>query len=214
MGQARLSFHHVYLPGDGDGRTLMLFHGTGGDERDLLDLGRALAPGAALLGVRGKVQEGASHRFFRRLAPGVFDPAELTERAGEMVAFAAEAGRAYGIDGGRLVAVGYSNGANMAAAMLLLSGDVFGGAVLFRAMVPLSPERPASLSSTPVLVLSGRRDPIVPAGDGERLASALSAIGASATHRFVDAGHELTEQDVREAKAWLHGHFGPGGEGR
>jgi phospholipase/carboxylesterase len=203
-----LDFHHVYRPGQGDQcRTLLLLHGTGGDERDLIPLGVRLAPGWALLGVRGKVLEGSLPRWFRRLAPGVFDEADIVARAQELAAFLSAAGTAYGFSSRDLVAVGLSNGANMAAALLLLHPGSLAGAVLFRAMVPLTPTTLPDLAGLPVLIAAGRSDPMVPPVDAERLRDLLAAAGAAVELAWVPSGHGLTPIDVETARDWLGQRF-------
>jgi phospholipase/carboxylesterase/glyoxalase family protein len=136
-----LEFVHRFIPARERerGLTLLLLHGTGGDETDLLPLGEALAPGAALLSPRGKVRENGMPRFFRRVSEGVFDLEDLRFRTHELADFVAEAAAAYGFDPTRVVAVGYSNGANIAASIVLLRPQTFAGAILFRPMVPLVP---------------------------------------------------------------------------
>lgn len=198
-------FVHVHRAptAPGDDRTLLLLHGTGGDEHDLLPLGAMLAPGARLLSPRGQVLEHGMPRFFRRLAEGVFDEADVIRRAGELRDFVHEAAKTYGFAPERTVAVGFSNGANIAAATLLLHGGVVGGAVLLRAMVPLVPAAPASLAATRVLLSEGRADPIVPAENAERLAAQLRDAGADVTLHWAPAGHQLTQRDVDAARAWF-----------
>ncbi|GJD48741.1 Putative hydrolase MhqD [Methylobacterium crusticola] len=197
-----LSFTHRFEPAAAAGTApLLLLHGTGGDEADLLPLGRALSPGAALLSPRGPVVENGMPRFFRRLAEGVFDEDDLRRRAGALAGFVAEARAAYGI--GAPVAVGFSNGANIAAALLLLHPGSLAGAVLLRAMVPLAEPPHVRLAGEPVLILSGRTDPVVPAANAARLAAQLRAAGAAVTHETLLAGHGLTPGDLVRARAWL-----------
>jgi phospholipase/carboxylesterase len=204
MAPAQLSHIHHVEPARAEGRPpLLLLHGTGGDERDLVPLGRALSPGSALLSPRGKVLENGMPRFFRRLAEGVFDEADLRRRTADLAAFVAEARAAYGLEAP--VAVGFSNGANIAAAMLLLHPGVLAGAILLRAMVPLDEAPAGDLAGTPVLILSGAGDPIVPAENAGRLARMLEAAGASVEQRTIAAGHGLTQTDVDIATAWLAG---------
>ncbi len=180
---------------------LLLLHGTGGDERDLIGLGRAVAPGAALLSPRGKVLEGPMPRFFRRLAEGVFDEDDLRRRTHELADFI-EASRArYGLQ--QPVAVGFSNGANIAASLLLLRPEVLAGAALLRAMSPFAQPPQADLSGKRVLILSGAMDPIVPADDVGRLAKTLSGNGASVDHRTLPAGHGLSQPDIGLLQSWL-----------
>jgi phospholipase/carboxylesterase len=188
-------FIHRFIPATVEGtRPLLLLHGTGGDENDLLPLGAEIAPGAALLSPRGKVMEGTMPRFFRRLREGIFDIEDLRFRAGELAGFVSDAQKRYGI--AAPIAVGYSNGANIAAAMLLLHPGVLAGAVLLRAMVPLQPEAKPDLSGTPVLIVSGAKDGIVPASSAAELAAMLREGGASVTHEILPTGHGLTGQDV------------------
>jgi phospholipase/carboxylesterase len=197
-----LSHIHRFAPATEAGRPpILLLHGTGGDENDLLPLGRAVAPGAALLSVRGKVLEGGMPRFFRRFAEGVFDEEDVRRRANDLADFVTEAREAYGI--AAPIAVGFSNGANIAAAMLFLRPEALAGAVLLRAMTPLPGVPTARLDQKPVLILSGAVDPIVPADDSARLAATLSAAGAEVQHRTVPVGHGLSQADVGIAKAWL-----------
>src|SRR4051794_16865487 len=200
--RTELSHIHRFAPGTEAQRpAILLLHGTGGDEDDLLPLGRAVAPGAALLSVRGKVLEGGMPRFFRRFAEGAFDHDDVRRRANELADFLAEARKAYGI--GAPVAVGFSNGANIAAAMLFLRPESLAGAALLRATVPL-PEAPAGgLEGKPVLVLSGAVDPMVRPEDAARLTAMLSAAGAEVQHRTVPVGHGLSQADVAITKAWL-----------
>src|SRR5829696_215517 len=190
-----LSHLHRSVPATVAGRPpILLLHGTGGDENDLLPLGRTVAPGAALLSPRGRVLEGGMPRFFRRLAEGVFDEEDVRRRAHELADFVQDARDAYRLD--TPIALGFSNGANIAAAVLQLRPEVLAGAVLLRAMVPLSDALRRELDGTPVLILSGAADPIVPAENAARLASILDAAGAVVDHRTLPAGHGLTPADM------------------
>lgn len=196
------SFIHVYEPATASGLApLLLLHGTGGDEHDLVPTGRLLAPGAALLSPRGKVLEGGAPRFFRRLAEGVFDEADLRRRTEELADFVEAAQGRYGL--GKPVAVGFSNGANIAAAMLLQRPGVLAGAVLLRAMSPFAEPPVAALHGMPVLILSGSLDPIVPAENAARLARTLQDAGATVDHRTLPTGHGLSQADLRLARDWL-----------
>jgi phospholipase/carboxylesterase len=195
-------FIHEFVPG-GSERTLLLLHGTGGNERDLIPLGRELDPSAALLSPRGKVLENGMPRFFRRLAEGVFDLEDLTRRTHELADFVIAAAQFYKTDMKNIVAVGYSNGANIAASMLLLRSEVLSTAILFRAMVPLVPEIQPKLSSVRVWIGAGTFDPIVPASEAKHLAELLRSAGADVTIRFLEGGHELTHDDVDAAREWL-----------
>lgn len=195
-------FVHVHTPpAAGSGRTLLLLHGTGGDERDLLGLGRELSPKAGLLSPRGQVLENGMPRFFRRLAMGVFDEPDLRRRTADLAAFLGGARRQYGI--GELVAVGYSNGANIAASLLLLEPDALDGAVLFRAMVPLVPETLPQLNGKPVLLCAAGQDPYSPEPERQRLVDLLTRAGAEVAVNVVPGGHGLTPGDVDVARRWL-----------
>jgi predicted esterase len=199
-----LSFVHEYQPATTPGApTLLLLHGTGGNEHDLVPLAPELLPGAGILSPRGKVLENGMPRFFRRLAEGVFDLEDLRARTAELAAFVTAAAAHYKFDPTRVVAVGFSNGANIAASLLLLRPGVLEGAILFRAMVPLVPDPLPSLPRTPVLVSNGRADPIVPVAETERLAALLRNAGADVTLVWQAAGHHLVQEDLARARDWL-----------
>lgn len=201
---AALSFVHRYEPGmDAAAPPLLLLHGTGGDENDLIGLGRLLSPGSALISPRGKVLEGGMPRFFRRLREGVFDEDDVRVRAAELAGFVAQARAAYGL--AAPVAVGFSNGANIAAAVLLTQPDVLAGAALLRAMVPLADPPAANLGGKGVLLLSGAMDPIVPEENAARLGAQLRAAGANLDHRTLPVGHGLSQADVNLTRDWLAG---------
>jgi phospholipase/carboxylesterase len=202
---AHFTYHHVFEPGsDGSAPPLLLLHGTGGNEHDLLRLGRAISPGSALLAPRGDVSEGGALRFFARLAEGVFDPQEITRRTQAMGDFLVAASVHYKIDPQRLIAVGFSNGANIAATLLLLRPETLGGGVLFRPMVVLDQAAaPASLAGKRVLLCRGTTDPLVPPDDPMRLATLLRAGGADVKLESIPASHALTPQDLAAAQSWL-----------
>lgn len=201
-GTPDLSFIHRYDPATEPGRPpLLLLHGTGGDEEDLIPLGHAVSPGSARLSPRGKVLEQGMPRFFRRLREGVFDEEDVRLRAHELADFIAEARQAHGL--AAPVAIGFSNGANIAAAVLQLRPEALAGAVLLRAMVPLRDPPAADLGGKPVLILSGSADPIVPADNAKRLASLLETAGAAVEHRVLPVGHGLSQADLTLAKGWL-----------
>jgi len=195
-------FLHEFVPGPSN-RTLLLLHGTGGNEGDLIPLGRELDPNAALLSPRGKVLENGMPRFFRRLAEGVFDLEDLKTRTNELADFIAAAARHYKLAADHIVGVGYSNGANIAASMLLLRPEIMHAAILFRAMVPLNPDTLPNLSSVHVWIGAGDQDPIVPASETKGLAELLRQAGADVTIRFAKAGHGLTNDDLETAGLWL-----------
>jgi len=200
-----LTHHHVFETGTNpDSPPLLLLHGTGGDERDLLELGRTLSPGSALLSPRGNVSEHGARRFFARLAEGVFDPAEVTRRTHALADFIAAAADHHGLDRRRLIAVGFSNGANIAATLLQLRPETLGGAVLLRPMLVLDqPALAGTLTGKRVLIAHGTRDPIVPNDHPPRLAALLRAGGAAVTLHAVAAGHHLVASDLAAAQAFL-----------
>jgi predicted esterase len=184
---------------------LLLLHGTGGNEEDLLPLGLALDENATLLSPRGRVLENGMPRFFRRLAEGVFDEEDVVRRAHELAAFVEQAGRRYEFDPRRVVAIGYSNGANIAAAVMLVRPDILETAVLLRPMVPLSnPPRP-DLSQHRALVALGEADSISPPPHGQELAKLLRELGAEVDIVRQPAGHGLVSDDVQVARQWLSG---------
>lgn len=199
-------FTHRFEAGtDPTAPTLLLLHGTGGDENDLLPLGRAIVQGAALLSPRGKVLENGMPRFFRRIAEGVFDQEDLAFRTRELADFIGAATEKYGIDPTRLFAIGFSNGANIAASVLLRFPEKLTGAILIRAMVPFVPKQAPDLRDKPVLLLSGRADPIMPIDQIEELAGILKSAGANVTLHWENAGHALTQGDVLTAREWMRG---------
>jgi predicted esterase len=182
MAASDLGFVHRFLPGAPDRPVLLLLHGTGGDESDLLPLGEALAPGAARLSPRGKVLENGMPRFFRRLAEGVFDVDDLRQRTHELADFVGGAMAEYG---------------------LLLRPGTLGGALLIRPMVPLVPEPLPDLADVPVQINAGQADPLVPPPQSEALARLLADAGASVTTTWIAGGHALTREDLDVGKSWF-----------
>lgn len=210
MTAERLSFIHVYQPpvaakarSAAPPITLLLLHGTGGNEHDMLSLAPMLAPGAGVLSPRGKVSENGNARFFRRLAEGVFDMADLERRTHDLAEFVTDAATHYGFDAARVVAAGFSNGANIASSLVVARPGVLAGAIIFRGMVSLMPEPMPRVPNTPVLVSNGRTDPLVPLQETERLVRLLELAGADVTLLMHPAGHELTLDDVEQASGWL-----------
>jgi phospholipase/carboxylesterase len=195
-------FIHQFVPGRSS-RTLVLLHGTGGTETDLLGLGRAVDPDAALLSPRGQVLENGMPRFFRRLAEGVFDEEDLIQRTHDLADFISAAAVRYGFKQADSIAVGYSNGANIAASLLLLRPGTFYGAALWRAMVPLVPDKLPELEGAPVLLAAGEHDPIIPSEDVRRLSALLEQAGANVTLTFERAGHGLTDATIENTRRWL-----------
>jgi predicted esterase len=205
MIAAESSFIHRFVPPTESGPkiTLLLLHGTGGDEDDLIPLGQQLLPGAALLSPRGRVLEHGMPRFFRRLAEGVFDLEDLKLQTDALAKFVADASHKYGIDHRQTIAVGYSNGANIAASLLLTHPHLLSGAVLFRPMVPFRPNPVPNLKDAPVLLAAARRDQIVAPQQTSELSQILTSAGARVTTHWHPGGHELGADDVAAAKDWL-----------
>lgn len=197
-------FEHVFQPGDGPW-TLLLLHGTGGDEHDLVPLGRQLLPGATILSPRGKVLEnGVSVRFFRRLAVGQLDIPDLLERTDELAEFVSRSVEEQSLDPERLIAIGLSNGANIAVSLLFRHPGLLRAAALLRPMLPYKPDPGLNLAGTDVLVAAGGRDPLVPASESTALGKSLEAQAATVTMQLnPEAGHGLTEGDLAETSRWL-----------
>jgi predicted esterase len=209
------AFVHRFVPATAAGApTLLLLHGTGGDETDLLPVGAMVWPGAAILSPRGRVLENGMPRFFRRLAEGVLDERDLEQRSAELAAFVRDSVARHGLRPGSVVAVGYSNGANIAASLLLTEPGLLAGAVLWRAMRPYAgdppaPRTPAVASPVPVYLGAGLHDPY--SRTAESLAELLRGRGAEVTLDWRDAGHGLERADVTSAAAWLARRFDPRG---
>jgi len=199
-----LGFEHVYrAAADPQAPTLLLLHGTGGNEHDLLPIGDMIAPTAGVLSPRGKVLEGTMPRFFRRLSEGVFDLEDLRFRTRELADFARAAAMEYTFAPHRVVAVGFSNGANIAASLLLLEPGLLSTAVLFRAMVPIVPDPLPDLSGVRILMSNGRLDSLIPATQAEQLKDLFEDCGADVTFVWQPGGHKLTNQDIALARQWL-----------
>jgi len=207
--EALTRFHHNVVPGEpgGPDLALLLLHGTGGDEDDLLPLGIYLAPGAALLSPRGRVLENGAPRFFRRIAEGVFDVEDLKRRTAELAEFVTAARVEYNLTDRRLVAVGFSNGANIAGSLLLLRPELLDGAILYRAMIPFTPDSPPRLEGKPVFLGAGKADPLIRPDETERWAGMLREAGADVTLNWTEMGHVLSQQDVDAGREWLQRTF-------
>lgn len=202
MTREALGFTHISGERKGP-RTLLLLHGTGGDERDLLPLGAFLDADAHILSPRGNVREGEMARFFRRLRPGVFDEEDLRARAEELARFVEDATREYGFEPRSVWAVGFSNGANIAASLLLLHPGAVAGAVLLRPMLPVEPEKELDLAGVPVYVAAGRSDEMIPQDSTEALIHRLKGAGADVTVSWADAGHRFGREELEAAREWL-----------
>lgn len=206
-----LDFIHRFISANSKAKksslTLLLLHGTGGTEDDLIPLGNELTPDASILSVRGKVLENGMPRFFKRLEEGVFDLEDLKMRTDELADFILKSSSIYDFDLKRLVAVGYSNGANIGASVLLRRPEVLAGAILFRAMVPFIPDVLPDLSKKFIILLEGMRDPIVSKQEAESLLKIFNKAHSNVTIKWQGSGHSLTQEDIDSAKEWLEINF-------
>ena len=210
MKDTNLGFIHRFVPPHSNAneskQTLLLLHGTGGTEDDLIPLGNELAPNASILSVRGRVLENGMPRFFRRLEEGVFDLEDLKMRTDELAEFITKSSSKYMFDEKRIIAVGYSNGANIAASLLLRRPESLAGAILFRAMVPYSPNVMPDLSNKSIILLEGLYDPIVSTAEAQRLLEIFTNAQSNVTLKWQDSGHNLTNEDIIAAKKWLESY--------
>ena len=204
MTQNDLGHVHNWIASpSGDATTLLMLHGTGGDENDLVPLGKMLRPTANILSPRGNVLENGMPRFFRRLAEGVFDLEDLARRTDELASFIEGAAEKYGFDRSKLVAVGFSNGANIAASVLLKHPGTIPSAILLSAMVPFEPKSKIDLTGTRVFLGAGRNDQMIPASNVERLAALLRDSGADTTLYWQNGGHTITNDELAAAQKWI-----------
>ena len=204
----QLGFIHKFIPSEGrkdqNSLTLLLLHGTGGDETDLIPIARMLEiTNASILSPRGKVIENGMPRYFRRLSEGIFDIEDLKFRTNELAEFVQNASKTYALNLNRIVAIGYSNGANIAASVLLLRPEILSNAILFRPMIPLVPNTLPNLSSKRVLISAGLHDPIVASYQTKDLFDLLEKVGAKVSIQWQNSGHELTQRDIVGARKWL-----------
>lgn len=195
--------HRYVPPALAEAPTILTLHGTGGDENDLMPLARMVSPDAAVLSPRGNVLENGMPRFFKRLAEGVFDLDDLRARTADLAQFVAAAAAKYKFDPSRVVALGYSNGANIAASLMLSNPGVLKGGILLRPMVPFEPDPLPSLRGTSVLISAGREDPMIPQASTSRLAALLKQAGADVTLSWYDAGHGLVPREMEQATRWF-----------
>lgn len=199
-----LGFIHRFIPAeDASAETLLVLHGTGGNENDLVGIGQAIAPGATILSPRGNVLENGAPRFFRRISEGVFDPKEVRSRGEELARFVRGAIVTYRLDPSRVFALGYSNGANIASTVMLIEPGVIQGSILFRPMVVYEPPEKNDISGSSVFISAGRMDPIVPTASVEKLAEMFRSANADVTLKWQLAAHNLVPSEVREAADWL-----------
>ena len=210
----QLGFIHRFIPSNRKEAkaktplaTLLLLHGTGGNEEDLIPLGHEIAPEAAILSPRGKVLEAGMPRFFRRLAEGVFDIEDLKFRTNELADFIENASKLYSFDLEYMIAVGYSNGANIASSLLLLRPEILCAAILFRPMVPFIPDTLQNLISKNILICAGEWDPIVPRQNTEKLLDIFKKAHTNVSIYWQKSGHELGQEEILTAKEWLSHHI-------
>ncbi|PFA67726.1 carboxylesterase [Bacillus sp. AFS015802] len=198
---------HLFKQGNKKWPTLLLLHGTGGDERDLMPLAEMIAPEASVLSVKGNVEENGMARFFARLREGVFDEEDLLFRTNELNQFIEESAKEYGFDRHNVVALGYSNGANIAASLMYHMKGALKGGILFHAMVPRRGVQLPDLSTVPVFIGAGKRDPLIPLGETKELVENLKEAGSHVTEFWTEGGHELRREEVDEAKHWFENNF-------
>ncbi len=189
--------------------TLVLLHGTGGNEEDLIFLGKKIEPNASILSPRGKVLENGLPRFFRRLSEGVFDLEDLRIRSHELADFIQKCSLHYKFDLENTIAIGFSNGANISVSMLFLRPEVLQGAILFRAMVPFIPDPLPNLSSKKILLSAGLEDPIVSRNETENLFRLFQKTNAIITLKWQPSSHNLIQEDILVAKPWISNNFPP-----
>ncbi|MEU6643153.1 alpha/beta hydrolase [Saccharomonospora sp. NPDC046836] len=199
----RLLLDHRYVEGDAEAPVLLLLHGTGGSPDDILLLGKELSPSSPMLAPAGPVSEFGAARWFRRLAEGVFDTEDVIARAGQLADFVVAAQKHYGLAGRKLVAAGFSNGANIAAAVALLRPEVLTDAALFAAMLPVPDPPVHDLSGTRIFLSNGRHDPMAPLASSERLVSVLRERSAEVTEHWHPGGHQITLPGLEAARTWL-----------
>ncbi|AZN42643.1 alpha/beta hydrolase [Paenibacillus albus] len=199
---------HLFEAGkNADKPTLVLFHGTGGTENDLIPLARLISPESSILSVRGNVLENGMPRFFRRLAEGVFDIEDLKFRTVELYDFLNNAADEYSLDRNNFVAIGYSNGANIAGSLLFHYKDAFKAAILHHPMVPIRSIALPDLSNVPIFIGAGKNDPICSASETEELEQLLSGAGASVNIHWEDYGHQLTRTEAQAAGEWFNQQY-------
>lgn len=198
---------HVFEQGEKNAPTLLLLHGTGGNEHSLLNLAKSMAPHASILSVRGNVSENGMPRFFRRLAEGIFDEEDLIFRTNELNDFIDTSAKEYGFDRNNVIAIGYSNGANIAASLLFHHENSLNGSILFHPMVPRRGIALPSLQDSPVFIGAGKNDPLCSLEESMDLTNLLQDAGATVELHLEENGHQLSYTEVEAATHWLNKHF-------
>ncbi|MYL32836.1 carboxylesterase [Pontibacillus yanchengensis] len=198
---------YIFQQGAQDAPVLLLLHGTGGNERDLLPLAEMIDSGASVLSVRGNISENGMPRFFKRLREGVFDEEDLQFRTKELAEFLDEMAEEHQFDRSNVIAVGYSNGANIAGSLLFHYADVLKGAILLHPMVPMRGLNLPDMKGAPVFIGAGTNDPICSPEETKELNSILNEQGASVTIHWENNGHQLTKPEIDQAKDWYHDQF-------
>ena len=188
---------------DRSGPVLLLLHGTGGNEHDLIPVGRLVAPAADIVSPRGNVSENGALRFFRRLAEGVFDMEDLALRTGQLLQFLSSAAKRHGFTTDRVIALGFSNGANIAASMMLTEPSQLRHGILLRAMVPFEPKSVPDMKGSSVLIAAGRTDTMIPGPQTERLAELMRSAGARVELKWQESGHTMVQSDVTDARNYI-----------
>ncbi|WP_036823611.1 alpha/beta hydrolase [Pontibacillus yanchengensis] len=198
---------HVFQQGAQDAPVLLLLHGTGGNERDLLPLAEMIDPNASVLSVRGNISENGMPRFFKRLREGVFDEEDLQFRTKELADFLDEAAQEHQFDRSNVIAVGYSNGANIAGSLLFHYADILKGAILLHPMVPIRNINLPDMTGLPVFIGAGTNDPICSPEETKELNSILIEQGANVTLHWESSGHQLTKPEIDQARDWYDNQF-------
>lgn len=196
------SHRHIFEKGTSPKKVIVLLHGTGGNEHDLLNIGRHIDSEASLLGVRGNVVEAGMPRYFKRLAEGVFDEEDLFLRAQELYDFLKDSLEHFAPERELVTVVGYSNGANIAATVMLKHRSIFDKVILFHAMVPYRNQDMQVLKESTIFVGAGKNDPIIPKNETEELIEVLRKQGASVTEKWYEFGHQLTMDEINDAREW------------
>lgn len=194
---------HIFKEGNADLPVLLLLHGTGGTEEDLLPLAELIAPEHSILSVRGNVSENGMPRFFKRLSEGVFDEEDLIERTHELNTFINDSAEQYGFDRTNVIAIGYSNGANIAASLLFHDKNALRGAILHHPMVPLRSIKLPDLSEKQIFIGAGENDPICSSDETRELKQLLGNAGAEVTVHWEMSGHQLTQSEAMKAAEWF-----------